>query len=1068
MFLEDLLKEKNSALYNEYTAIRDWVLEMWSQGQALTFFMEHGPEHSRKVLSYLSAMLERPLEKNKDILSDIELYLLCVSAWLHDVGMQVEFKDRTFKPYPPQFDYNEQLGIRKTHAQKSEEIINALKDHAPFYNRQYYICSDEYNKVIGLICSAHSGKNKTEIEKRLLNEVPSDTRNNLKIIPIIGLLQFADAVHMSKERVVGKGIEKLYLSGDYPGDINNSLKKQYFNCLYIDELLIGVDVLRGGGYLVKVKLSCSRSANDKPSRVEQQLEIYWKRLAGYREDSISMIREGLKDWNYSPDIEWRNPVIEKKPLPEDISLYQDMASLDRFEIDDIIRIYADRALSGLQKEFKAYLTKDIREDVRAKHADEFGYLLNDLSLVDLQKRELMRDGEKANPYEFDKIIADPSPIRIFYGDAGVGKTIFFKNLEIKLLENMKTEKDGLKLPLYVFIPYLSENLNDILKERIAPFINDVVQDIEGTIEKMRHDNRFIFLFDSFDQADKDSLDNFKKLVGMSHSLPRDAVYYISTRPNNIGTLLSELKQVFNPLPEIIRIEPFNEGLLKDYLGSSHQDIKPLLDKYPNLKQVVSIPMFAMLIKGLHLSDKKGIKDIKTKSDIYKKLLSGFKQSERQRKEIKGIDFDELEILIEELSTYLLEQGGKQVVKGKMIKNFIRTKYGELSMNYLEALKNSQFFEFCKGIFDAEHKDFWDDAEIKYHHLSFQEYLAGKYLANTYLEKGYEIVKESILIMTEKNNEFLSVVSDFFSETVMRESADLKTEIKKCHEIMENESNPWALTYFLELRDMLGSEGRGKEELERIFEEENKRLRLEETNNNMIHIPQSRFLRGSYEYKREMPVRWIEIDEYYISKYTVTNEEFLEFLKDHKKIKNTEGKDLIILQWSKIEKYGKSFEINDEYRNYPVTGTTWYGAEAYCEWRSKKEKTEYRLPTEAEWEKAAKGEMSRIYPWGNEFNKEKTGTWPIKITLLHDKWKSPYGCHMAGNVAEWCKDSYNEDFYKDSDLNNPICKKDVHGRRVTRGGYWGGFGSIDRCTNRAWIDLSYHLDMCSFRCARTKK
>ena len=498
LFLEDLLEKKNSALYNEYTAIRDWVLEMWSQGQALTFFMEHGPGHSQKVLSYLSAMLERPLEKNKNILSDIELYLLCVSAWLHDIGMQVEFKDGTFKPYPPKFGYYKQLGIRITHAQKSEEIINALKDHAPFYNEKYLLCSEAYNSVIGLICYAHSGKNKTEIEKRLLNEVPSDTRNNLKIILIIGLLQFADAVHMSKERVVGKGIEKLYLSGNYHGDINSSLETQYFNCLYIDDSLIDVDVLRDGGYLAKVKLTCSRSANDKSLRVEEQLEIYWKRLAGYREDSISMIRKGFEDWNYSPDIKWRSPDIKKEPLPEGISLYQDMASLDRFEIDDIIRIYAHRALSGLQKEFKAYLTKDIREDIRTNHADEFKYLLNDLSLVDLKKRELMRDGEKVDPYKFDKIIADPSPIRIFYGDAGVGKTIFFKKLEIKLLENMKTEKDGLKLPLYVFIPYLAKNLNDILKERIAPFINDVVQDIEGTIEKMRQDNRFIFLFDSFD------------------------------------------------------------------------------------------------------------------------------------------------------------------------------------------------------------------------------------------------------------------------------------------------------------------------------------------------------------------------------------------------------------------------------------------------------------------------------------------------------------------------------------------------------------------------------------------
>ena len=114
---------------------------------------------------------------------------------------------------------------------------------------------------------------------------------------------------------------------------------------------------------------------------------------------------------------------------------------------------------------------------------------------------------------------------------------------------------------------------------------------------------------------------------------------------------------------------------------------------------------------------------------------------------------------------------------------------------------------------------------------------------------------------------------------------------------------------------------------------------------------------------------------------------------------------------------KGLTIKVGYEDHPVVGVTWHGAQAYCKWRSALERSECRLPTEAEWEKAARGCLGRRYPWGNDFAKEKCNTDESGIedtskTGSFPDGRSAYGClDMAGNVLEWCQDDYQRDFYR---------------------------------------------------------
>jgi formylglycine-generating enzyme len=148
-----------------------------------------------------------------------------------------------------------------------------------------------------------------------------------------------------------------------------------------------------------------------------------------------------------------------------------------------------------------------------------------------------------------------------------------------------------------------------------------------------------------------------------------------------------------------------------------------------------------------------------------------------------------------------------------------------------------------------------------------------------------------------------------------------------------------------------------------------------------------------------------------------------------------------------------------YDDHPIVSVNWYDAAKYCQWAG------VALPTEAQWEKAARGTDGRIFPWGNEWDSRRcNGTYPgIGRTTpvgSYPDGASPYGImDMAGNVWEWCMDEYDEEFYdkNESRTNNPVSGglinfksnrfKNLNSMRVVRGGSWRYAPSVSRAAVR---------------------
>lgn len=151
---------------------------------------------------------------------------------------------------------------------------------------------------------------------------------------------------------------------------------------------------------------------------------------------------------------------------------------------------------------------------------------------------------------------------------------------------------------------------------------------------------------------------------------------------------------------------------------------------------------------------------------------------------------------------------------------------------------------------------------------------------------------------------------------------------------------------------------------------------------------------------EQPAHRVFLDAYYIDLYEVTNAQYKRFVDD--------------TGW-RIPRWWKNGVYQNGMDYHPVTGVTWDDAAAYVAWAGK------RLPTEAEWEKAARGPLERRYPWGNRFNMKK-GNFQSEFTRPVGSYPagvSPYGCYdMAGNVWEWVYDWYRSDYYQHSPQRNP--------------------------------------------------
>ena len=227
---------------------------------------------------------------------------------------------------------------------------------------------------------------------------------------------------------------------------------------------------------------------------------------------------------------------------------------------------------------------------------------------------------------------------------------------------------------------------------------------------------------------------------------------------------------------------------------------------------------------------------------------------------------------------------------------------------------------------------------------------------------------------------------------------------------------------------------------------------------MVAIAEGGFIRGSGAETRradERPRRTIYLNAFMIDTYEVTNAQYLKFIAatGHKEPFNVYGT-------------GSLFEVKG-IENLPVVQVTWHDAEDYCQWVGK------RLPTEAEWEKAARGTDGRAYPWGNKapsarrvnFNRDWVATETLLPVGSLPDGVSPYGVHdMSGNAREWVQDWYAKDYYRIAPDRNPQ-GPETGLLKVIRGGSWHSFEPDIRAAARGKGGFALKTHGTGFRCAR---
>jgi len=222
---------------------------------------------------------------------------------------------------------------------------------------------------------------------------------------------------------------------------------------------------------------------------------------------------------------------------------------------------------------------------------------------------------------------------------------------------------------------------------------------------------------------------------------------------------------------------------------------------------------------------------------------------------------------------------------------------------------------------------------------------------------------------------------------------------------------------------------------------------------MALVPAGEFTMGSTMSTDEMPVHRVYLDAFYMDKYHVTVGQYAKYLEATDKEAPPE--------WDIMNQ--------PQHQKRPVVNINWSDAASYCMWAGK------RLPTEAEWEKAARGTDGRLYPWGNEaptrlhanFGKKQWANHMALVPVgMFEMGKSPYGIYdMAGNAWEWVNDWYDHDYYKKSPAKNP--QGPAKGKsKVVRGGNWLYIQEFLRSSFRFNADPSSRQFGYGFRCAKT--
>jgi formylglycine-generating enzyme required for sulfatase activity len=656
------------------------------------------------------------------------------------------------------------------------------------------------------------------------------------------------------------------------------------------------------------------------------------------------------------------------------------------------------------------------------------------------------------------------------GNAGTGKTTLVKHLVNTVLQDSCPDPLRGYLPVLVFCKTLWQVYREMCKDGERVIHCEEILTIYlaqtqcGLTWEVAADylakQKAIFFFDGLDEAPAAWRDEMINLITALRLRYPHNRFVLTGRPHGLE---GRAKEKFGG--SLRDIAPLNEIQVEEYIHKWFRAVSGKAQGMANLNAADMLadirqhehiavftqnPLLLAAVCVLYLSGKR-IPD--QRADLYNRIVENllwrrFHDALEPEKETR------IEAYLMKLAFSMHIQGQRTIeedgAKAELQVVFPKPDNISEEIYYLQMDKLFQEIEPNCGLLNR-----LSDGKLEFFHLTFQEFLAAKYLANRnlpcqpYLDNPWW--EEAVILylgfvnltMQKLSNDI--IMNDIFDgqgtgdarrilmgakalrdfQASRREKETIETARVKLLKLIDSDV---PLKVRFEAGELLGAIG-------------DPRLpALEEVK--MIYVPAGEFVRGSEEYDNEKPIRRIHLVDYYIGRYPVTNEEFKRFVEDRgyetRDYWSEEG-----WQWQEKEQVKKPKYWHDRVLNgpnYPVVGVSWYEAEAYCKWMSAKTSKNYRLPTEAEWEKAARGTDGQSYPWGNEWVETRCNSWesdlqrtsPVGFFL---QGESPYGCQdMAGNVWEWCEDWYSEKYYETSPDKNPQ-GSEIGSDRVLRGGSW---------------------------------
>jgi formylglycine-generating enzyme required for sulfatase activity/energy-coupling factor transporter ATP-binding protein EcfA2 len=712
-----------------------------------------------------------------------------------------------------------------------------------------------------------------------------------------------------------------------------------------------------------------------------------------------------------------------------------------------------------------------------------------------------KEGEPKEPAAIDiETLLGRVNCILLRGAAGMGKTTLIKHLTYALTHGQGPISLSCCLPVPVFLkdlwPIYQKKLrskhDDItfetllksyIKKRQYPFKMEL---IKGYLSK----SRVLFLLDGLDEVPDHLRPHLVEMIAEFQFANKKNRFLITGRPHGItGKALERFGQYLhdiNPLDND-KINGFISSWFRSILGQAVglADVTAS-DMISDIAQNENISIFTqnpLLLTAVCVLYQDGKRLPEQRADLYERIVANLLYKRFQ----EPTDPDKVGRIEECLMRLAF------IMQSRNLKSIEAYEAMDIAQEVFppdEGESASKHKKRIEGLFNEIEPNCGllnrlSQGEVEFSHLTFQEFLTAKYI----LDKGLNY-KE--FLEQEWWDESILLYIGLISLNRKKDSNDI---IK---EILESGSQEKRRLYILAskaLRDIQAYKRDGKvvtmarDNLIKIIESDvsvEERFEAGEIlgslgdprikKDKMIKIEAGKFDRGSESkeaYDREKPVRTIYLDEYKIGKYPVSNEEYRKFVDDdgydNKEFWTEDG-----WLWKEKEQvieplYWHDRQLNGP--NFPVLGVSWYEASAYAKWLSHKTEKKYRLPTEAEWEKAARGMDGRTYPWGNEFdtklcNSYESGIKHTTPVTAFPKGKSSYGCFdMAGNVLEWCADWYGENNDK---TGNMLLEPKHGGDRVLRGGSWISDGWFVRSAYRNGGVPSYRWSSPGFRLARGQK